>query len=66
MENHNHKPTQPVHVAGIHRGESAAIHKGKEAGRGEGKQYRSSRDSTGINAADRQPIIPGMPSIPPA
>jgi hypothetical protein len=42
------------------------LNKGKEPGRGQGKQYRSSRDSTGINPQNRQPISPAMPNIPPA
>jgi hypothetical protein len=60
-----HKPPQPVHVAGTRKGEEAALH-GKEPGRGDGKQYRSARDSTGINAKNRGPIVPAMPNIPPA
>ena len=65
MQQHNHPP-QPVHVPGIHRGEEHVLRKGKEPGRGDGRQYRSSRDSTGVNADDEQPIDPAMPSIPPA
>jgi len=40
----------------------------KEPGRRQGnnRNYRSARDSTGINAAARGPISPDMPSIPPA
>jgi hypothetical protein len=60
-----HPPPQPVHVAGTKKGEESALHK-KEPGRGEGKQYRSARDSTGINAGHRGPIAPFMPQIPPA
>jgi hypothetical protein len=59
------KPPQPVHVAGTKRGEEAALNK-KEPGRGVGKHYRTARDSTGINAAAREPIIPVMANIPPA
>jgi hypothetical protein len=62
----NHKPPEPVHVAGTNRGEEMALRKGPEAGRGELNRYRSARDATGINAADRRPIDPRMPSIPPA
>jgi len=59
------RPPQPVHVPGTIKGEELALTH-KEPGRGEGKQYRSSRDSTGINAKARAPIHPKMPSIPPA
>ncbi|MEP6662675.1 MAG: hypothetical protein ABJC04_03325 [Verrucomicrobiota bacterium] len=59
------KPPQPVHIAGTAKGEELAL-KGREPGRGEGKQYRSARDSTGIEAHSRQPIDPAMPNIPPA
>lgn len=43
-----------------------AIHKGKEPGRGKGPGYRSARDSTGICAKEREPIIDVMAHIPPA
>jgi hypothetical protein len=60
------KPPQPVHVAGNGKGEEMAL-TNREPGRDpDRKQYRSARDSTGINAADRQPIHPDMPNIPPA
>ena len=62
----NHKPPEPIHIAGTIRGEEFALRKGREPGRGEQKQYRSARDSTGINAANAQPIDPAMPNIPPA
>ena len=62
----NRTPPQPVHIAGTIRGEELALRKGREPGRGERKQYRSSRDSTGINAQDEAPIDPAMPNIPPA
>jgi hypothetical protein len=60
------RPPQPVHVAGTLKGEEVVLRKGREPGRRAGKQYRSARDSTGINPASRQPIDPAMPSIPPA
>jgi hypothetical protein len=61
-------PPKPVHVEGIHRGEEAVESFGREPGRNneKGKMYRSARDSTSINAADRAPILPIMPEIPPA
>ena len=58
-------PTEPTHVTGTVKGEELALHQ-KEPGRGEGKQYRSSRDSTSIGYKHRRPIGPKMPSIPPA
>jgi hypothetical protein len=64
---HNHqRPPEPIHIAGTKRGEELALRKGTEPGRGDEKQYRSARDSTGINASDRQPIDPRMPNIPPS
>jgi hypothetical protein len=61
------KPPQPIHVAGNGKGEERVFNKGHEPGRDpDRKQYRSARDSTGINASDRQPIHPAMPNIPPA
>jgi hypothetical protein len=45
-----------------------SVKKGKEPGRESGntRNYRTARDSTGINAAQRAPIHPDMPNIPPA
>lgn len=60
------KTPVPDHVAGTPKGEEQAL-KQKEPGRDpERKNYRSARDSTGINAEHRQPILPVMPNIPPA
>jgi hypothetical protein len=57
---------QPVHVPGTPKGEEQAIDH-REPGRDpHRKNYRSARDSTGINSRDRNPIVPVMPSIPPA
>ena len=63
-----HKPPQPVHIPGTARGEELVLREGKEPGRKQGssRNYRSARDSTGINAQQRRPIHPDMPSIPPA
>jgi hypothetical protein len=58
-------PTEPTHVPGTVKGEELSLHH-KEPGRGEGKQYRSARDSTSINPRHRGPIHPKMPHIPPA
>jgi hypothetical protein len=60
------QPPEPVHVPGIHKGEEYVIEKGREPGRGDPGAYRSSRDSTSINADKHAPIHPAMPSIPPA
>ncbi len=60
--------SQPVpdHVAGTPKGEEQALG-GREPGRDPNrKYYRDARDSTGINADARQPIVPGMANIPPA
>jgi len=60
------KPPDPVHVAGMERGEEAVFKHGTEAGRGKSKQgYRSARDSTSIESERREPIDPAMPNIPP-
>ena len=58
--------TVPSHVAGIHKGEETAIKHGREAGRNGRASHRTARDSTGINAKSREPIVKGMPNIPPA
>jgi hypothetical protein len=58
-------PPEPVHIPGTAKGEESSLN-GKEPGRGQGKQYRSARDSTGINPENRQPIHPAMPNIPPS
>lgn len=59
------RPPDPIHISGTAKGEEYALEHGKEPGRG-GRQYRSARDSTGINASLRRPIHPAMPDIPPA
>jgi hypothetical protein len=59
-------PPEPVHVAGIQKGEEHVLHKGREHGRGCPGHYRSARDSTSINPESHGPIHPAMPSIPPA
>jgi hypothetical protein len=49
------------------RGEELTLEKGKEPGRGDKNEYyRSARDSTGVCAELREPILPEMPNIPPA
>jgi hypothetical protein len=54
----------PSHTAGTARGEerSGRGHRGRKATRGS----RPASDATGINARERGPIDPRMPSMPPA
>ncbi|MGI9088375.1 MAG: hypothetical protein ACR2HH_11645 [Chthoniobacterales bacterium] len=60
------KPPVPDHVSGTPKGEEQALGS-REAGRDPNrKYYRDARDSTGINADARQPIVPAMGNIPPA
>ena len=62
---HSNQPPA-THVAGIPKGEEQSLtsnEPGREKGR---KHYQDMRDSTGINAAARQPIHPDMPHIPPS
>ena len=60
------KPPVPDHVSGTPKGEEKAL-SSREPGRDpDRKNYRDARDSTGINADKRQPIVPGMANIPPA
>ena len=64
----NCHPPKPTHVPGTLKGEELATTHGREPGREErGKKgYRSSRDSTSINADNRGPIDSRMPEMPPA
>jgi hypothetical protein len=59
---------EPTHVSGTSKGEEQVKHHGREPGRDDsGKgDYRTARDSTGINAEARAPIDPKMPNLPPA
>jgi hypothetical protein len=61
-----HKPLEPVHVAGMHKGEEMVLERGHEPGRNQRKEYRAARDSTSINPEAEEPIHPAMPHIPPA
>ena len=65
MRKHVVKPPEPIHVAGMHKGEELVLERGHEAGRGGEKYYRNSRDSTSINPEHHAPIHPAMPEIPP-
>lgn len=55
-----------AHTAGTAKGEEWVQGKGREPGRGSPLTARTARDSTSVAAADREPIDPRMPHIPPA
>lgn len=54
---------KPSHTSGTHKGEEWVLTQ-KEAGRE--SKVSTARSSTGINAAQRGPIDPRMPHLPPA
>lgn len=59
-------PPQPNHTPGTPKGEELAL-TSREPGRDpHRKHYQSARDSTGVDAKNRNPIHPDMPNIPPA
>jgi hypothetical protein len=61
------QPPKPVHIAGTNKGEELVRQQGREPGRDDrGHNYRTARDSTGLNADARAPIDPRMPEIPPS
>ena len=60
------KQPQPSHIAGTKKGEEQALTSTEVGRERDRKNYQDARDSTGINAAARQPIHPAMPFIPPA
>jgi hypothetical protein len=60
-------PPSPTHITGTNKGEELVRQHGREPGRHDrSRNYRTARDSTGLNAAARRPIDPRMPEIPPA
>lgn len=63
---HDSRASLPSHTPGAPRGEEMARKLGREAGRDGPKGGRTARDSTSINSADREPIDPSMPNLPPA
>jgi hypothetical protein len=63
MSRHNGKSMAPSHTPGTLRGEELIRKKGPEPGRTNGT--RTARDSTSINAKDREPIDSRMPHLPP-
>lgn len=62
------QPPQPVHIRGAAKGEETAMKEGREPGRADtvDADYRTARDSTGIDSEHRGPIDSQMPNIPPA
>ena len=60
---HGMKSEMPSHTAGTTRGEEMVFKKGPEPGRETGT--RTARDSTSVNARNRDPIDPRMPHMPP-
>jgi hypothetical protein len=59
-------PDLPSHTAGTSKGEERVRKEGLEPGRQRHEPHRTARDSTSINASDREPIDPRMPQMPPA
>jgi hypothetical protein len=59
-------PDLPSHTPGTPKGEERLRKEGPEPGRERKEPHRTARDSTRINAADREPIDPRMPQMPPA
>lgn len=60
------KTDAPAHTEGTRKGEEWVLHYGREPGRNGSAPVRTARDSTSINAEDREPIDVRMPHIPPA
>jgi hypothetical protein len=60
---HTKKSTLPSHTPGTTRGEETTMKQGPEPGREKGT--RTARDSTSINAVNRDPIDRRMPFMPP-
>lgn len=54
-----------AHTTGTSKGEEWVQKRGREPGRNDSHPDRTARDSTAINADDREPIDPRMPHIPP-
>ncbi len=57
-------PDTPAHAPGTSKGEEQIENQGKEPGRDE-KSHRTARDSSSINTAEKEPIDPHMPHMPP-
>lgn len=57
------KPDAPSHVMGVVPGNKPGNYEKEPGHRPDGRS--TSRRSTGINAKDRDPILPGMPNLSP-
>ncbi|HXE30605.1 MAG TPA: hypothetical protein VN515_02260 [Terriglobales bacterium] len=53
----------PAHVPGTKKGEETVLRSPEKGRRG---KTRTARSSTAINAKLRDPLLPGMPHLPPA
>ncbi|APW62959.1 hypothetical protein [Paludisphaera borealis] len=63
---HDSRAALAAHTSGVPRGEQMVSKRGREPGRDDPMTGRTARDATSINAADREPIDPRMPHLPPA
>lgn len=59
MAHDDTRPDSPAHVPSVRKGEERAKPKTE-------RPTRRADDASGINVADRRPIDPRMPSLPPA
>jgi hypothetical protein len=58
-EHDDTRPDSPAHVPSVRRGEERTQPQRV-------RQTRTAGDASGVNVADRRPIDPRMPSLPPA
>lgn len=62
---HRHvRPDAPAHVKGVHEGNATGNYDEQSGHLPDGRS--TAARSTGINAADRDPIDPDMPNLSPA
>lgn len=74
MTEHDTSRNATTHDTGTGKGEEQSSSDGKEAGRHDSGASHAdrpaggstARDSTGINADEKEPIDPNMPSMPPS
>jgi hypothetical protein len=67
-------PDAPTHTPGTAKGEEQIENQGKEPGRidtgtndeGRPTAITTARNSSSVNAKEREPIDPAMPNMPPA
>ncbi|NUW31860.1 hypothetical protein HTZ77_10530 [Nonomuraea sp. SMC257] len=57
-------PDTPSHIDGVNEGNSVGHYESQVGHLVDGRS--TAARSTGINAADRDPIMPGMPNLSPA